>query len=185
MPVRLMPPVVDKEQIPLWSVRPADFTVGSVSDSGGMWRYTIENDVYSLDPTGADSYGKPNIVDPSNNYPFDGDLSTRSSSAGVNSTTWIDIDVGVDMSTPNRYLILWKFYGMTRTGSAGYVGLFASEDMVTWTLLWSTNVPVDGANYIVLIKPVRCRAVKAMAYNSVGGSYSTRCQTYELSLYKV
>jgi len=185
MPVRLMPPVVDKEQIPLWSVRPADFTVGSISDSGGMWRYIIENDVYILDPTKADSYGKPNIVAPSNRYPFDGDLRTQSYTSPVYSTTWVDIDVGVDMSTPNRYLILWKFEGILRSGSAGSVGLFASENMVTWTLLWSTNLTPGTAIYYVLIKPVRCRAVKAMAYNSVGGSYFTGCRTYELSLYKV
>jgi len=185
MPVRLMPFVIDREQIPLWAMKPADFTVGSVNESGGLWRYVVENSVYVLDPTKADSYGKPNIVVPSNNNPLDGDLSVRSSTPGKNSTVWDDIDVGVDMSTPNRYLILWKFYGSASSGSAGYVGLFASEDMVTWTLLWYTNVSSSGATYRVLIKPVRCRAVKAMAYNSVGGSYYTRCNTYELSLYKV
>ena len=185
MPLRLSPIAINREQVQLWVTKPVDFTVSAVAESEGNWNYVIENDVYRLDPTKADSYGKTNFIDPSRTYPFDGNLATRGSYVLTNSTTWVEVDVGVDMSTPNRYLILWKFDGLATSGSAGYVGLFASEDMVTWTLLWSANMRSIGTIYYVLIKPVRCRAVKAMAYNSVGGSYYTYLSTYELSLYKV
>jgi len=185
MPVRLMPSAINREQVQLWVAKPVDFTVGTPTESAGRWRFVVDEDVYHLDPTEADSYGKTNFIYPSRTYPFDGNLATRGLYVSTNSTTWVAIDVGVDMSTPNRYLILWKFSGSATGGSTGYVGLFASEDMVTWTLLFYRSVGFGMADYFVLIKPVRCRALKAMAYNSVGGSYYTYLSTYELSLYKV
>ena len=185
MPVRLMPSAINREQVQLWVVKPVDFIVGTPYESAGRWRFVVDKDVYDLDPTKADSYGKTNFIDPSRTHPFDGILATRGSHVSTNSTTWVDVDVGVDMSTPNRYLILWKFSGFATAGSTGYVGLFASEDMLTWSSLYYRGVGSGSVDYFVLIKPVRCRALKAMAYNSVGGSYYTYLSTYELSLYKV
>jgi len=185
MPVRLMPAtIIDREHIPLWSAKPVDFAVSSTNESGGMWRFVVENGVYNLDPTKADSYGKTNFINPSRTYPFDGNLATAGSEVYTNSTSWVDADAGVDMSTPNRYLILLKVGVSTTSGSACNIGLFGSEDMVTWTLLWSASSS-SLATYYALIKPVRCRAVKVMFANSRGGSYYSSCSTYELSLYKV
>ena len=185
MPVRLMPSATDREQVQLWSAKPVDFAVSSPNESEGMWRFVVESDVYRLDPTKADSYGKTNFIDPSRTYPFDGNLATIGSDVMTNSVSWVNADAGVDMLTTNKYLILWKGRGSAATGSSCNVGLFVSEDMVTWTLVWSASITSGAGPYYALIKPVRCRAVKVMFANSRGGSYYSSCSTYELSLYKV
>jgi len=189
MPVRLMPSAINainREQVQLWVAKPVDFNFSAVGESEGNWRYVIENDVYRLDPTKADSYGKTNFIDPSRTYPFDGNLETAGSEVETNSTSWVDADAGVDMSVVGRYMVLAKIGFRTSSGgSSGYVGLFVTTNFVEWVNVWiGSGTSLSGQIFYAMVKPRNIRAVKVM-FRQYNSSYTTYCRTYELSLYKV
>ena len=187
MPVRLMPAtIIDREHIPLWSAKPVDFAVSSIGESGGMWRFVIENTAYLLDPAKADSVGKTNFIDPSRTYPLDGDLSTTGTYVSTTSNGWVDADVGVDMSVVSRYVVLVRV-GCYSSYYQTYcvVGLFGSADLVTWVQLWEVQTN-SGGEVIAhgLVKPGNFRAFKVM-FRRINSDRHVYCRTYELSVYRV